>query len=108
LIPSGATGLSSNGRQSQGIDNRGYLQPDRSLRRRIRGELTGDSDVPRSKYCFVAGQSVGHIALLGPAQGPPAYAGLLIGAVSDGIDEIFVPPFHRTLGDPRAPPVFSV
>jgi hypothetical protein len=63
---------------------------------------------PQCPFCFVAGQSVGHIALLGPAQGPPAYAGLLIGAVSDGIDETFVPPFHRTLGDPRAPPVFSV
>jgi hypothetical protein len=63
---------------------------------------------PQCPFCFVAGQSAGYIALLGPIQAPPAYAGLLIGAVSDRIDETFVPLFHRTLGDPRAPPVFSV
>jgi len=63
---------------------------------------------PQCPFCFVAGQSAGHIALLGPAQAPPAYAGLLIGAVADPIDETFVPPIHRTVGDPRAPPVFSV
>jgi hypothetical protein len=63
---------------------------------------------PQCPFCFVAGQSAGHIALMGPAQPPPAYAGLLIGVVSDRIDETFVPRLHRTVGDPRAPPVFSV
>jgi hypothetical protein len=62
---------------------------------------------PQCPFCFVAAQSAGHIALLGPAQAPPAYAQLLVGVVSDRIDETFVPRLHRTAGDPRAPPVFS-
>jgi hypothetical protein len=62
---------------------------------------------PQCPFCFVAGQSAGHIALLGPAQAPPAYAGVLLGTVSDRADDTFVPPFRRTVGNPRAPPVFS-
>jgi hypothetical protein len=63
---------------------------------------------PQCPFCFVAAQSAGHFATTGDAPAFPAYAGLLIAALSQPLGEgTFVPLFHRQ-GEPRAPPATSV
>ncbi|MGB6751344.1 MAG: DUF2946 family protein [Xanthobacteraceae bacterium] len=72
-----------------------------------------DKQAPDSQlqcpFCFVAAQSAGHVAALADAPAFSAYTGsLLAGTLGDAGDVSFVPVFHRTLGDPRAPPFISV
>lgn len=67
------------------------------------------SPTPQCSFCFVAAQTVGHIALAGEALTFPAYAGLLILGVPAPIgNRTFFPQFRRAAGNPRAPPAFSV
>ena len=63
---------------------------------------------PQCPFCFIAAQSGGQVATMGEAQALPAYAGLrVVDALSGHInDRKFIPPFRRTAGDPRAPPIF--
>jgi hypothetical protein len=64
---------------------------------------------PPCPFCFVAAQSVGHVATVGGAPAFPAYAGLLIAAVSQPLgDGTFVPQLRHRQGEPRAPPSLSV
>jgi hypothetical protein len=64
---------------------------------------------PLCPFCFVAAQSAGHAATTGEAPTFPAYAGLLIAAISGPKgDGAFVPQFRHMHGEPRAPPTFSV
>jgi hypothetical protein len=65
---------------------------------------------PECPFCFVAAQTAGHVATVGNAPVFPAYSGTLIaGMVSDHLaDNRFVPQFRHRLGEPRAPPAFSV
>ena len=65
---------------------------------------------PQCPFCFVAAQSAGHLATIGEVTFFPAYARL---QVTDALyghfgDRGFVLQFRRTVGDPRAPPSFSV
>jgi hypothetical protein len=67
------------------------------------------SPAPQCPFCFVAAQSAGHVPNVGKAPAFPAYAGLLIAALSDLIgDGTFVSQFRHRHGEPRAPPAFSV
>jgi hypothetical protein len=60
-------------------------------------------------FCFVAAQSAGHFPLLSGTPVFPVYAGFLGAPVAHRVgEESFVPQFRRTVGIPRAPPVFSV
>ena len=64
---------------------------------------------PPCPFCLVAAQSAGHIATMGEALAFPAYAGLLSTAILDPIGAgIFVFQLRHRLGEPRAPPAFSV
>lgn len=64
---------------------------------------------PQCPFCFVAAQSAGHVATAGEAPVFPAYAGLLIAAISQPlVDGTFVPQLRRRQGEPRAPPSLSV
>ncbi len=60
-------------------------------------------------FCFIASQSVGHIAMTGQTPALPPYAGNLVAAVvgSTGNDAIILK-FRRTAGEARAPPSFFV
>jgi hypothetical protein len=65
---------------------------------------------PECPFCLVAAQSACHVATTGKAPAFPGYAGMqtagtLLGHIGD---RPFVPQFRRTVGDPRAPPIFSV
>ena len=67
------------------------------------------SPAPQCPFCFIAAQSVGHIATAGDAPAFPAYAGLPNAAISNAVgDGTFVSRFRHRHGEPRAPPVFSV
>ena len=64
---------------------------------------------PQCPFCFVAAQSVGHVATMGEAPVFPAYAGLLIAAILHPLSGgAYVPHFRHRLGEPRAPPAVSV
>lgn len=65
---------------------------------------------PQCPFCFVAAQSAGHLATAGEPPVFPAYvASRVAGTLSDYRNEEVLPPLpRRTVGDPRAPPVFSV
>jgi hypothetical protein len=65
---------------------------------------------PQCPFCFVAAQSAGQFATIGEPAVFAAYAGFdSYGAhYGQSADAIFVPRFRRTVGDPRAPPKFSV
>ena len=65
---------------------------------------------PQCPFCFVAAQSAGHLAAIDAVAAFAVYGGFDVFAVrySRFTDELFVPPFRRTVGDPRAPPTFSV
>ena len=65
---------------------------------------------PECPFCFVAAQSVGNVAIIDGGPTPPVFSGLQIaGAVSGfNYDGTLVPPFRRSVGVPRAPPLFSV
>jgi hypothetical protein len=65
---------------------------------------------PECPFCFVAAQSAGHVATIDGGSAFPVFAGLPIaGAVSGfNYDGTLVTPFRRSVGDPRAPPAFSV
>ena len=73
-------------------------------------EQPAPNSQPQCPFCFVAAQSAGHAATIANATAFPAYAGLqLAGALAGDIDyRTSVPAFRRTVGDPRAPPRFSV
>jgi hypothetical protein len=65
---------------------------------------------PQCPFCFVAAQSACHVAAPGAAPSLPAYARLPIAGrlAGENRDNVFVPYFRRTAGDPRAPPSFSI
>jgi hypothetical protein len=65
---------------------------------------------PECPFCFVAGQTAGHVATVGEAPAFPAYRGMSTAdVVADRSgDSSFVPQFRHRLGEPRAPPAFSV
>ena len=64
---------------------------------------------PQCPFCFVAAQSVGHIATMGEVPAFPAYAGLLSIAILDPVGTgVFVFQVRHKHGEPRAPPAFSV
>lgn len=65
---------------------------------------------PQCPFCFAAAQSSLGVAAPSGAPPVPAHVGLRLSsrlAVANG-DRAFVPHFRRTVGDPRAPPGFSV
>lgn len=63
---------------------------------------------PQCPFCFIAAQSAGHVATTGEGPAIPAYAGLLIAAISTPVgDGTFVLQFRHGHGEPRAPPAFS-
>ena len=64
---------------------------------------------PQCPFCFVAAQSAGHAATAGEAPAFPAYAGAFIAALSQPPGEgTFLPQLRHRLGEPRAPPAFSI
>jgi hypothetical protein len=65
---------------------------------------------PQCPFCFIAAQSAGHPATIGEVMAFPAYAGLFVaGRLHRRVAvQIFIPPFRRMVGDPRAPPSSSV
>lgn len=64
---------------------------------------------PQCPFCFVAAQTAGHVATAGEAPAMPAYAGILISALSQPMgDGIFVAQLRHRDGEPRAPPAVSV
>jgi hypothetical protein len=64
---------------------------------------------PQCPFCFVAGQSAGHVATAGEAPAFLAHAPILIAAISHTIgDATFAPQFHYRQGESRAPPASSV
>jgi hypothetical protein len=72
------------------------------------GDRHPPSPVPQGPFCFVAAQTAGHFALAGAAPVAPVYTALAFASVEVPFGRVaFVPPFRRTLGDPRAPPAFS-
>jgi hypothetical protein len=72
------------------------------------GDRHSPSSVPQCPFCFVTAQTAGHFTLTGVAPIAPAYTPLAIATVADPIGRAtFVPRFHRTAGNPRAPPAFS-
>ena len=72
------------------------------------GDRQTPAPAPQCPFCFVAGQSAGHVATAGEAPAFPAYAGVPIAAISHPIgDGTFVPQFRHRHGEPRAPPPFS-
>lgn len=72
------------------------------------GDRNPPSSVPQCPFCFVAAQTAGHFALAGAAPATPTYTVLAFALVADLISRpAVVPRFHRTVGDPRAPPAFS-
>jgi hypothetical protein len=73
------------------------------------GDHHPPNSVPQCPFCFVAAQSAGHFALAGVAPVALAYSALAFASVADPTGRAaFVPAFRRTLGDPRAPPPFSI
>jgi hypothetical protein len=65
--------------------------------------------VPQCPFCFIAAQSVGLVATTSEAPTFPAFAGSLIGAISERVgDRTFVRQLRHTNGEPRAPPAFPV
>jgi hypothetical protein len=65
---------------------------------------------PECPFCFVAAQSASYIATIDGGSAFPVFAGLHIAGAVLGFkyDGTLVTPFRRSVGDPRAPPVFSV
>jgi len=65
---------------------------------------------PQCPFCFIAAQSSCEVAAVGSAPILPAYAGLPLAGRLTAVsgDRGYVPQFRRTVGDPRAPPKFSV
>jgi hypothetical protein len=72
------------------------------------GDRQKPNPAPQCPFCFVAAQSVGHVATLREASAFPAHAGLLGAATSDPVGtRAFVAQFRHKYGEPRAPPAFS-
>jgi hypothetical protein len=74
------------------------------------GDRQNPGPQPRCPFCFIAAQSAGHIATMGEALAFPAYAGMQIAdkfSVHIGYKAL-VSQFRRKVGEPRAPPTFSV
>jgi len=65
---------------------------------------------PECPFCFVAAQSAGHVATIDGGPASPVFAGLQIAGAVPGFnyDGTLVPPFRRSVGDPRGPPSLSV
>jgi hypothetical protein len=65
---------------------------------------------PQCPFCFVAAQSAGHFATVGEAPPDPVYTAVqLADPLSDGGGaKLFVRPFNRKAGEPRAPPAVFV
>jgi hypothetical protein len=73
------------------------------------GDGQKPGSAPQCPFCFVAAHSAGNLALTGDVSAFPAYSGLPVARVSDRIGRpAFVAQSYRTVGVPRAPPVFSV
>jgi hypothetical protein len=67
------------------------------------------NSVPECPFCFVAAQSTGNIATVNDVSALPDDADLFVSAVSSEIgDNAVIPEFHRTGGEARAPPQFSL
>jgi hypothetical protein len=74
------------------------------------GDRQNPGPQPHCPFCFIAAQSTGHIATMGEAPAFAAYAGVQIAdkfSVHIG-DKALVWQFRRKVGEPRAPPTFSV
>ena len=74
------------------------------------GDRQNPGPQPHCPFCFIAAQSAGHIATMGEALAFPAYAGMQIAdkfSVHIG-DKALVSQYRRKVGEPRAPPTFSV
>lgn len=73
------------------------------------GDRQLPSRTPQCPFCFVAAQSAGYVAAAGEPPAFPAYAGLLVAAISRPLgDGTFVPHFRHLRAEPRAPPTVSV
>jgi hypothetical protein len=66
--------------------------------------------LPQCPFCFVAAQSAGHPAVIGDEKVFRAFAGRDVSAspFATAEDSAFAGRLHRTTGDPRGPPPFSV
>jgi hypothetical protein len=74
------------------------------------GDRQNPGPQPHCPFCFIASQIAGHIATMGEALAFPAYAGMQIAdkfSLHIG-DKALVSQFRRKVGEPRAPPTFSV
>ena len=74
------------------------------------GDRQNPGPQPHCPFCFIAAQSAGHIATMGEALPLPAYGGMQIAdkfSVHIG-DKALVSQYRRKVGEPRAPPTFSV
>jgi hypothetical protein len=73
------------------------------------GDGQTPTPAPPCPFCFVAAQTANHVAAGSKTQTLPDYANVLIAAMSRPLgDGTFVPQFHHSHGEPRAPPAFSV
>ena len=65
---------------------------------------------PQCPFCFISAQSSCQVATATSVPILPAYAGQpLAGQLAgDPSGHTYIPQFRRTLGDPRAPPKFSI
>ena len=78
--------------------------------RRLPGVAAEDTEIgPECPFCYIAAQSVGHIATATDAPAPLAHPGLFVSIISSQIVAgIVLPEFRRTGGEARAPPQFSI
>lgn len=74
------------------------------------GDPQNHAPRPQCPFCFVAAQTAGHVATAGEPPAFPAYQGIRVtGTLSDRRgDKVVLRQPRRTVGDPRAPPAFSV
>lgn len=69
-----------------------------------------DNDKPQCPFCFVAAQSAGHLATAAHVKAYPAFAVREVAApaYADTSRDAVPGRLHRTTGDPRGPPSYSV
>ena len=81
-----------------------------SLDAPARSDKDPGSHRPQCPFCFVGAKCVGHPAAVGDAKAFPTFVGRGINALpySGAKDGAFAYRLHRTTGDPRGPPSFSV
>lgn len=74
------------------------------------GDPQNRTPLPQCPFCLVAAQGAGHVATAGE---PPAFRAYVASQVTGRLSDIYgdkvaLPQPRRTVGDPRAPPAFSV